>query len=142
MISFLIKFEDLTMGVEMFNKLKEALSTTPNKIESNNSTEEEKKYTNIWSIDRNDNDSIMINFGEKIEGKNIVIDMDTIEGLPEKVEYINNTKSGDEPEESNIVTEPESHEINANESAEKIEKVNETIEKTLEQEEIKEPNVE
>lgn len=140
MISFLIKFEDLTMGAEMFNKLKEALSTTPSKIESSDSTEEEKKYTNIWSIDRNDNDSIMINFGEKIEGKNIVIDMDTIEGLPEKVEYINNTKSGDEPEESNA--EPESQEINVNEFAEKIEQVNETIEKTLEQEETKEPNEE
>ena len=140
MISFLIKFEDLTLGAELYNKLKEALSTTPNKILSNDSTEEEKKYTNIWSIDRNDNDSITINIGEKIEQKDIVFDMDTVEGLPEKVVNINNTKSGDEPEESN--TEPESQEINANESAEKIEKVNETIEKTLEQEEIKESNVE
>lgn len=140
MISFLIKFEDLTLGAELYNKLKEALSTTPNKILSNDSTEEEKKYTNIWSIDRNDNDSITINIGEKVEQKDIVFDMDTVEGLPEKVVNINNTKSGDEPEESN--TEPESQEINANESAEKIEQVNETIEKTLEQEEIKEPNEE
>ena len=98
MISFLIKFEDLTLGAELYNKLKEALSTTPNKILSNDSTEEEKKYTNIWSIDRNDNDSITINIGEKIEQKDIVFDMDTVEGLPEKVVNINNTKSGDEPE--------------------------------------------
>ena len=131
MISFIIKFEDLTLGAELYNKLKEALSTTPNKILSNDSTEEEKKYTNIWSIDRNDNDSITINIGEKVEQKDIVFDMDTVEGLPEKVVNINNTKSGDEPEESNISAEPESQEININDSAEKIEKVNETIEKTL-----------
>ena len=142
MISFIIKFEDLTLGAELYNKLKEALSTTPNKILSNDSTEEEKKYTNIWSIDRNDNDSITINIGEKVEQKDIVFDMDTVEGLPEKVVNINNTKSGDEPEESNISAEPESQEININDSAEKIEKVNETIEKTLEQEEMKESNVE